>query len=265
MGAQHVTLDELAAESDLLFVWVEDPSFVSLHLCFTVEKCSLLYVPVCRCGCVSAFVAFCVVLPPSWCCLVVSCCMFNVHHILKRLDRRCASLNPTTEGIVSRSLLSKMRPTTCIINTSRGGLVDQEALVEALEVSIIHPWWREHALPCRKEELEEQVLMWWLRSPWARIIDLRVVRTLCSLHTLAGLWNCLDDWMPSNPLPLSKRMTTLTCSATTAARTGMANSAVENLLAGLKGLELPEPIIGWRMPQNKHFFGQVTVYWFIIY
>ena len=48
--------------------------------------------------------------------------------------------------------------------------------------------------------------------------------------------------MPYNPLSLSK--TTLTCSATTAARTGMANSAVENLLAGLKGLELPEPIIG---------------------
>ena len=137
MGAQHVTLDELAAESDLLFVWVEDPSFVSLHLCLTVEKCSLLYVPVCRCGCVSAFVAFCVVLPPSWCCLLVSCCVFNVHLILKRLDRRCASLNPTTEGILSRSLLSKMRPTTCIINTSRGGLVDQEALVEALEVSIL--------------------------------------------------------------------------------------------------------------------------------
>ena len=62
-----------------------------------------------------------------------------VHLILERLDLRCASLNPTTEGIVSRSLLSKMRPTTCIINTSRGGLVDQEALVEALEVSIIHP------------------------------------------------------------------------------------------------------------------------------
>ena len=264
MGAQHVTLDELAAESDLLFVWVEDPSFVSLHLCLTVEKCSLLYVCACMplwlCKC---FCCFCVVLPPSWCCLVVSCCVFNVHLIIKRVDRRCASLNPTTEGIVSQSLLSKMRPTTCIINTSRGGLVDQEALVEALEVSIIHPWKREHALSCRKEELEEQVWMWWLRSPWARIIDLRVVRTLCSLHTLAGPWNCLDDLMPSNPLSLSK--TTLTCSATTAARTGMANSAVENLLAGLKGLELPEPIIGWRMPQNKHFFGQVTVYWFIIY
>ena len=35
-----------------------------------------------------------------------------------------------------------------------------------------------------------------------------------------------------------------TCSATIGARTGMAASAVQNLLAGLNGLQLPEPITG---------------------
>lgn len=134
VGAQHVTLDELAAESDLLFV--------------------------------------------------------------------CASLNPTTEGIVSRSLLSKMRPTTCIINTSRGGLVDQEALVEALEEGRIG----------------------------GAGLDVMTPEPLSKDHRLARCPNVV--------------LTPHIGSATTAARTGMANSAVENLLAGLKGLELPEPIIG---------------------
>ena len=38
---------------------------------------------------------------------------------------------------MSRSLLAKMSSSSCIINTSRGGLVDQEALLEALQVIFV--------------------------------------------------------------------------------------------------------------------------------
>ncbi len=38
-----------------------------------------------------------------------------------------------TEGLVSRELLSVMKPGTVIINTARGSVIDEEALVEAIE------------------------------------------------------------------------------------------------------------------------------------
>jgi phosphoglycerate dehydrogenase-like enzyme len=41
-------------------------------------------------------------------------------------------LSPRTEGMVGRDDLARMRPTAFFINTSRGPLVDQDALVEAL-------------------------------------------------------------------------------------------------------------------------------------
>ena len=40
---------------------------------------------------------------------------------------------PETEGLVSRALLDAMRPETVIINTARGSVIDEEALVEAIE------------------------------------------------------------------------------------------------------------------------------------
>lgn len=42
-------------------------------------------------------------------------------------------LQPTTRHLISRESLSKMRPTAYLINTSRGQLVDEAALVDALE------------------------------------------------------------------------------------------------------------------------------------
>ena len=45
----------------------------------------------------------------------------------------CASLNDSTKNIIDKSFLSNMKKTGFLINTSRGGLVDQEALVEALK------------------------------------------------------------------------------------------------------------------------------------
>ena len=44
----------------------------------------------------------------------------------------CASLNPSTVNIVNAAFLAKMRPSAYLVNTARGGLVDQEALVAAL-------------------------------------------------------------------------------------------------------------------------------------
>ena len=45
----------------------------------------------------------------------------------------CASLNDSTKNIIDKRFLSNMKKTGFLINTSRGGLVDQEALVEALK------------------------------------------------------------------------------------------------------------------------------------
>ena len=41
-------------------------------------------------------------------------------------------LTPETRGIIDRQRLKLMKPTAIIINTARGGIVDEEALAEAL-------------------------------------------------------------------------------------------------------------------------------------
>lgn len=43
-----------------------------------------------------------------------------------------ATLNAQSRGLVSRELLSLLRPTAFLVNTARAGLIDEEALVEAL-------------------------------------------------------------------------------------------------------------------------------------
>jgi len=40
---------------------------------------------------------------------------------------------PTTRHLLGKTALSKMKPTACLINTSRGPVVDEAALIEALE------------------------------------------------------------------------------------------------------------------------------------
>ena len=42
-------------------------------------------------------------------------------------------LTPTTEKLISAERLAQMKPTTFLINTSRGGLIDETALAEALQ------------------------------------------------------------------------------------------------------------------------------------
>ena len=42
-------------------------------------------------------------------------------------------LTPETKGMFSREWISKMKPTAIFVNTARAGLVDEKALIEALQ------------------------------------------------------------------------------------------------------------------------------------
>jgi phosphoglycerate dehydrogenase-like enzyme len=44
----------------------------------------------------------------------------------------CAPLTPETRGLINAERLAKMKPESCLINVSRGPLIDDEALVQAL-------------------------------------------------------------------------------------------------------------------------------------
>ena len=48
-----------------------------------------------------------------------------------------APLTPETRGIVSEKLLSAMKPTAYLVNVARGGVVDEPALIKALEAGTI--------------------------------------------------------------------------------------------------------------------------------
>jgi glyoxylate reductase len=43
------------------------------------------------------------------------------------------ALTPETRGIIGREQFARMQPTAVLVNTARGGVVDQDALVEALQ------------------------------------------------------------------------------------------------------------------------------------
>jgi D-3-phosphoglycerate dehydrogenase len=48
-----------------------------------------------------------------------------------------ASLDSSTKGLMGPQEFGRMKPTSCLINTSRGGLVDEQALIKALEEGAI--------------------------------------------------------------------------------------------------------------------------------
>jgi len=49
----------------------------------------------------------------------------------------CCSLNPSTEGMFDKAAFSKMKKNAIFVNIGRGGLVDQDALVDALSNNTI--------------------------------------------------------------------------------------------------------------------------------
>ena len=57
-------------------------------------------------------------------------------------------LSPRSRGIVGKEELSMMRPTSVLVNSSRGPLIDEQALLEALQQGVIRGaaldvWWQE--------------------------------------------------------------------------------------------------------------------------
>lgn len=65
-------------------------------------------------------------------------CMYSRDELLRAV-RECDFLvllipySPNTQGIVSAQVLEAMKPTSFLINLARGGIVDEEALIEALQ------------------------------------------------------------------------------------------------------------------------------------
>jgi len=60
--------------------------------------------------------------------------MLPLNMVMRQADAivTCADLNPTSVGVVGRSSLDSVRTGTILVNIARGGLVDEEALAEAI-------------------------------------------------------------------------------------------------------------------------------------
>ena len=108
--------------------------------------------------------------------------------------------NKQTHHLINRATLARMKPTAILINTTRGGVVDQEALWDALSMGTIA----------------------------AAGLDVTTPEPLPTDHSLLALPNCVI-------LPHLG-------SATIATRTRMALMAADNLIAGVTGVPLPNPV-----------------------
>lgn len=60
--------------------------------------------------------------------LVTACDVLSIH----------VPLTPETRGLVGSDLLARMKPTATVVNTSRGGVLDEEALLDALAAGRLH-------------------------------------------------------------------------------------------------------------------------------
>ncbi len=65
--------------------------------------------------------------------------MVSLEELLRRSDFvvLACDLNPTSYRIINRETLTLMKPTAFLVNTARGPLVDESALIEALESGVI--------------------------------------------------------------------------------------------------------------------------------
>ncbi|RKY16573.1 MAG: D-glycerate dehydrogenase [Planctomycetota bacterium] len=110
-------------------------------------------------------------------------------------------LSDETRHLIDAAALAQMRPGAILINTSRGAVVDQVALADAL----------------RSNRL------------FAAGLDVTDPEPLRADHPLVGLPNCLI-------LPHI-------ASASERTRDRMAEKAADNLIAGIRGEPLPDPVI----------------------
>lgn len=111
-----------------------------------------------------------------------------------------ADLNPTTRGLFGASAFARMKSTAVFVNTSRGPLVDQSALADALRRGAI----------------------------FAAGLDVTDPEPLPPNHELFSLPNCV--------------IAPHIASATVETRDAMARKCAANLLAGLRGDPLPDPV-----------------------
>ncbi len=110
------------------------------------------------------------------------------------------SLTDETRGLIGRERLATMRPHAVLVNTSRGPVVDQAALNEALRDGVIG----------------------------AAALDVTDPEPMAADDPLLGLENCL--------------VVPHIASASRATRGRMAAMTAANLMAGLRGERLPNPV-----------------------
>jgi glyoxylate reductase len=110
------------------------------------------------------------------------------------------SLSPETRHLMDAAALAKMKPGSVLINTSRGPVVDQDALTEALRSGHL----------------------------WGAGLDVTDPEPMRADHPLAQMPNCL--------------VVPHVASATERTRDRMAEKAARNVLAGLRGEPLPDPV-----------------------
>ena len=125
-----------------------------------------------------------------------------LEELLARADFVTLHVNLTaqTRGLIGADALGRMQPTAMLVNTSRGPVVDTDALVQALRAGTIA----------------------------AAALDVTDPEPLPADHPLVALDNCL--------------VVPHVASATRATRGAMAEKAAANLLAGLAGEPLPDPV-----------------------
>ena len=60
--------------------------------------------------------------------------LVSLERVLQRADfiSLHVPLNEATKGVIGREQLAKVKPSACLVNTARGGLVDEEALAQAV-------------------------------------------------------------------------------------------------------------------------------------
>lgn len=110
------------------------------------------------------------------------------------------SLTQDTQHLIDRAALAKMKPGAILVNTSRGPVVDQDALADALRSGHL----------------------------FAAGLDVTDPEPLRADHPLVALPNCL--------------IVPHIASASERTRERMAEKAAANLVAGLRGEPLPDPV-----------------------